>query len=128
MIKEAVYQLMRQRGVPYQYGEFRDVGEGIPDCYFVGEAVEIPTIDEGGMVSGTFVLNGWAKTPAAHAALIEHQERIRRDFMEPVHVSNDMGAAVIAYSHAIDVPSDVENVMRCEVNLTYSEINIANGA
>lgn len=115
---------MQQMGIPYQYGEFRDLGDGIPDCYFVGEAIETPTVDESGIVSGTFVLDGWAKTPAAHALLIEHQERIKRDLMRPVHVSNGMGAAILSYSRSLDVPSDVENVTRCEIDITYSEIII----
>lgn len=125
MIKEAVYLLMKQKGIPYQYEEFRDVGEGIPDCYFVGEAVEAPTISESGICSGTFILSGWAKTPAAKADLLAYQERIKRDFMDPVHFSDEkLGAAVISYSFTTDVPSDVEGVTRREINLTYSEWSV----
>ena len=125
MIKEAIFKLMQEKGIPYQYEEFQDVGEGIPDCYFVGEAVESPTSDESGICAGTFILDGWAKTPAASADLLEHQERIKRDFMQPVHFSDEeLGAAVICYSFTTDVPSDAEGVTRREINLTYSEWSV----
>lgn len=121
MVRETVNGVMERLGIPYQYGEYEDVGDGIPDCYFVGLCQELPVSDESGMQGGQFVLSGWGKTPEALATLLTHCKTLRAEFDRPVHVSGEGGAVVLEYSRANEVPSDAEGVHRIEINLDYHE-------
>lgn len=125
MIREVINDQMAELGIPYQFGEeFEDVGEGIPDCYYVGSCSESPLATESAMQSGQIVLSGWSKTLATYADLIEYQKRIKTRFFSPVHFRTDKGAAVLEWSHENVIPSDVENVHRREAYLNYYEWSV----
>ncbi|MEG1906849.1 MAG: hypothetical protein RR178_05225 [Gordonibacter sp.] len=122
MIEAIINAQMEALWIPYQYWEYADVGEGIPDVYFVGENIEDPVAQEDGRVSGLFVLSGWSYRGLA--PLQEHQKAIKRRFMEPQRVATGDGAAVVEYSHASGIPSDIEGLCRLEINLNYYEWSV----
>lgn len=125
MIREVINDQMEALGIPFQYGEeYEDLGDGIPDCYYVGWCSESPLATESLMQSGQLVLSGWSKTPGAYADLIAFQERLKAQFFGPVHFKTDKGAAVLEWSHESIIPSDVENVHRREAYLNYYEWSV----
>lgn len=124
MIEEIVNREMAALGIPYQYWEYEDLGDGIPECYYVGEKIEDPSVQEDGCASGTFVLSGWSTAPGAVEALVGYQRKLKARYGSPVHVKTDVGAAVLEYSSTAHVSSDVEGVHRLETNLNYHEWSV----
>lgn len=124
MIEEIVNREMGALGIPYQYWEFEDLGDGIPDCYYVGEKLEDPSTQEDGRESGTFVLSGWSKSPSGQQGLAESHKAIKARFKAPLHVRTAAGAVVVEYSGTTHVPSDAEGVHRLETNLNYYEWSV----
>lgn len=122
MIKEIVNELMESLGLAYQYWEYEDLGDGIPDCYFVGERMPDPVYDESGSEGGTFVVSGWSSSGAS--PLDAAEESIKRALEGPggdVRRSGDGWACAVWYVQALDVPSDVDGRCRVEYTLGYRE-------
>ena len=124
MIEEIVNREMEALGIPYQYWEFENLGDGIPDCYYVGEKLEGPSSQEDGRESGTFILSGWCKAPAALQELRRFQRAVKDRFRDPLRVRTVAGAVVVEYSGTTHVPSDAEGVHRLETNLNYYEWSV----
>lgn len=119
MIREIINEQMESLCIPYWFGEYGE--DPPPKCYFVGEDLESPNMQEDGRTSGLFILSGWSYqgTPI----LSDYQRILKRRFNE-LRVSSDEGAVVINYSHAVFTPGDVEGVCRIEVNLNYYEWSV----
>lgn len=125
MIREVINDQMESLGIPFQYGEeYEDLGDGIPDCYYVGRCSPSPLASESPMQSGQLVLSGWSKTIEAYDDLVGFQERLKAFFFSPVRFKTDKGAAVLEWSHENVIPSDVENVHRREAYLNYYEWSV----
>lgn len=118
MIKEVVNERMGALGLPYAYWEYRSMRGKPATLYFVGERIEAPQTQEDGARSGTFVLSGWSRNGIA--PLDEAEEKIRAEF-DDMRVSSALGACTVSYSHASEVPSDVEGMCRVEFTLDYKE-------
>lgn len=118
MVLETIRSHMEEMGIPYQFWEF----DGHEDLYFVGETIENPASQEDGRESGLFVLSGWSFVGLAR--LMDSVDRIKARYRDPVHVATPFGAVVLEYSHSVNVPVDVEDVCRIEVNINYAEWSI----
>ena len=120
MIYEVVKEQMDALGVPYQYGEFYEP----PNTYAVGECIESPVISES-CASGSFILGLWSKPFVGLTPLLDIRDTLRARFGNGVRIADERGAVVIEYSHAMQVPSDVDGVWRLEVNLNYTEWRVS---
>lgn len=120
MILEVMKEQMDALGVPYQYGEFCEP----PNAYVVGECIESPMTSES-CESGSFVLGLWSKHFVGIGPLLDIRDALRARFGRGVRIADDRGAVVIEYSHATQVPSDVDGVWRIEVNLNYTEWRVS---
>lgn len=124
MIKEAVNELMESLGLPYQYWEYQDTGDGIPGCYFVGERMPDPDPDEDGGESGSFVLSGWSRSGLDLLDEAEALIKGRLNHPGDLRMQDGLGSCVMWYSHASDVPSDAEGVCRVEFTINYTEWSV----
>lgn len=124
MIEEVINEEMEALGIPYQLMEYRDTGQGIPDCYYVGENLEDPVSSEDGGVSGAFILSGWSKSPASLSELFKKNGLIKARFMRPVRIKTDAGAVVLEYASSAVIPCDADGVARIETTINYHEWSV----
>lgn len=115
MIREVVASAMESLGLPYALLEYPRTDEKL---YFVGERIESPHTQEDGAKSGTFVVSGWSYSGAS--PLCDAEKRISEAF-DDMRVRGEAGTCCVGYSHAMDVPSDVEGVSRTDFTLDYKE-------
>lgn len=118
MIKEVVDERMGAIGLPYAYWKYKHMHGKHDPLYFVGERIEAPQTQEDGARSGTFVLSGWSRNGID--PLDKAEEKIRDEF-DDMRVSNALGTCTVNYSHASEIPSDVEGMCRVEFTLNYTE-------
>ena len=116
MVLEFLNEQLANLEVPYQFWEWN--GE-IPQTYFVGEYSEIGGNSEDGMVEGEIILSGF--TRATYADLNAWRDKIYKQFRNGERNFDNGKGCVICYSHAMTVPSDVENVKRMEIYLNTFE-------
>lgn len=115
MIKEVVAAQMDALGLPYAYWEFPRDGE---QAYYVGERVESQQTQEDGARRGTFTISGWSY---AGPSPLDEAESLLRSAFADLRVRDALGTCCVGYSHATEVPSDVEGMCRVDYALDYIE-------
>lgn len=111
-------ELMQAIEIPY---EFMRWNSGIPpDCYFVGEYIEAPsmTLEENGFQESTFILRGF--TRGDWLLLEQHKEKIEKAVPKTAILPNGAGIAVF-YDSATVVPTGDEKMKSIKINLKIQE-------
>lgn len=116
MVLEFLKEQMDDLNVPYRFWEW--AGE-IPQTYFVGEYTETGGNSEDGEIEGEITLSGF--TRGTYADLDELRDKIYKRFRNGERIYRNGKGAVVTYSHAMTVPSDLEDVKRLEIYLSTYE-------
>lgn len=116
MVLEFVKEQMDELEVPYRFWEW--AGD-VPETYFVGDYTETGGDSEDGLIEGEVTLSGF--TRGTYADLDALRDKIYLRFRNGERILKDGKGAVITYSHAMTVPSDLEGVRRMEIYLTTFE-------
>lgn len=113
-----VGELLESAGIPYQFMRWE---AGIPpDCYFVGEYMESPslTLEENGFLESTFVLRGF--TRGSWAELEEEKAKIEQAVPQTAILPTGAGVAVF-YDSANAVPTGDDELKSIKINLKIQE-------
>lgn len=116
MVLQFINEQMQDLNVPYRFWEW--AGD-VPETYFVGEFVETGGNTEDGMIEGEFTLSGF--TRGTYADLDALRDKIYLRFRNGERTIRNGKGVVVTYSHAMTVPTDLEDVKRMDVYLSTFE-------
>lgn len=118
---EYIANLMQSIGVDYQYMRWNvEDGKPLPDCYFVGEYMEIEstTKEENGYQETTFILRGF--TRKSWMLLEEAKEKIEKGVPQTAILGNGSGIAVF-YGSATVVPTNDAELKSIKIDFDIQE-------
>lgn len=111
-------ELMQAMEIPY---EFMRWNSGIPpDCYFVGEYIEAPsmTLEENGFQESTFILRGFTR---GEWLLLENAKaKIEANVAKTAILDNGSGIAVF-YDSASPIHTGDADLKSIKINLNIQE-------
>lgn len=110
--------LMQGMGIPYAFLQWNS---GIPpDCYFVGDYIEEPSLtkEENGFQRSTFILSGF--TRKEWLLLERTKETLENGLPQTAILENGSGIAVF-YESARPMPTDDGELKIIKINLTIQE-------
>lgn len=114
---EYMKNLMQSMGIPY---EFMRWNTEPPDCYFVGEYLEAPSLvrEESGKQDSTFILRGF--TRGSWLQLEQYKAIIEKNCARTAILTDGSGIAVF-YDSATVVPTMDNELKSIKINLTIQE-------
>lgn len=113
-----VADLMESIGIPYEFMRWNS-GQP-PDCYFVGEYTEIPSVtkEENGYQETTFILRGF--TRKSWLLLEQAKAKIEKNASKTAILSNGSGIAVF-YESGMTIPTGDMELKSIKINLKIQE-------
>lgn len=104
---------MKQLKIPYDFDEWR---KDLTFPYFVGEILEIPTLDEDGQSQYQFILTGTDKETITN--MLSVNEKLKNKYKYGYKTLLDNGSGiVITYDNMSPIPSVDDSIRRIQINL-----------
>ena len=113
-----VADLMENIGIPYDFIRWNK--DEMPDCYFIGEYIESPsmTLEESGFQETTFILRGF--TRGEWLVLEQEKAKIEANVGKTAILDDGTGIAVF-YESAMPVPTGDAELKSIKIDLKIQE-------
>lgn len=113
-----VANLMEGMGIPYEFMSWNS-GQP-PDCYFVGEYTEVPSLvkEENGYQETTFILRGF--TRQSWLLLEQAKAKIEKNITKTAILDDGSGVAVF-YESGMPVSTGDSELKSIKINLNIQE-------
>lgn len=119
-VLKIISDTMNALGIEYGFGEYS--GNPVKYPYFVGEYTETEMFNESGLQESNFLLTGFSR--GSWLDLENAKESIERQFNRvsgKIGITDTGSAVVIAYSHALIVPTGDAELKSIQINLSIKE-------
>lgn len=113
-------QLMQGLGIPYAFMRWNEKTRPLPDCYFIGDYIEEPSLTKGesGFQPTTFILRGF--TRESWLLLEQAKAKIEKAAMKTAILPNGNGIAIF-YDSTSPVPTGDMELKSIKINLKVQE-------
>lgn len=105
-------------GIPYEFNQWNS--PNIPNTYWVGECVEIESLNEDGLEETNFILTG--TTNQTFMVLESVKQTIKQHLGNGLTAILDSGSGIaVLYSDAQSLPSVEDGVFRLQITMRIKE-------
>lgn len=105
----------------YEFGQYTKSPPEYP--YWVGDYTEPEPLEEDGLTTPTVTLTGFSR--GRFLELEECKQKIKDYFKDGKSVITESGSAVVIfYAGSLNVPSDEQDLKRCQINLSIKKWSV----
>lgn len=110
--------MVKELKLNYEFGQYTKSPPEYP--YWVGDYTEPEPLEEDGLTTPTVTLTGFSR--GRFLELEECKQKIKDYFKDGKSVITESGSAVVIfYAGSLNVPSDEQDLKRCQINLQGCE-------
>lgn len=116
--------VFRELNIPYEYGEWKT--PPVPDTYWTGEYIEIPSVNEDGMEESSFILTGTTKGTLLGLETVKGSIKTYLGSTGLTDILDSGSGICISYDSAQPLPAVEYGVHRLQIMLNVKEWRVNN--
>lgn len=121
VLKEISDRMVKALKLNYEFGQYSKTPPKYP--YWVGDYTEPEPLEEDGLTTPTITLTGFAR--GSFFGLEKEKQKIKDYFKDGVSTITESGSAIaIFYAGSFNVPTDEQDLKRCQINLSIRKWSV----